>query len=141
MILLYHGRCSLIMGKCSLTHTLHFKRNFGNFLGIYHIKIEDIVISPNTLTNHFKFVLNTWKETVMKPLSGENGPLDHYDQHEGLGFLLIKMNELNKALEVSLPRGKRSWVDYLCNKMISCLINVCLNFLTFFKAEKLIQIG
>ena len=79
-------------------------------------------VSPNTLTTHFKSLLNTSEEPAMPPLCAENGPLDH----------MITLDELEEASKVSLPTGKGVGVDNLCNEMISCVIEVCPNLILKF---------
>ena len=44
-------------------------------------------VSPNTLTTHFKSLLNTSEESAMPPLCTESGPLDH----------MITLDELEEA--------------------------------------------
>ena len=68
-------------------------------------------VSPNTLTTHFKSLLNTSEETILPPPCAENGQLDN----------VITLDELKEASKGSLPPGKGVGVDNLCNKMIACL--------------------
>ena len=72
-------------------------------------------VSHNSLTAHFRALLNPAEKVKMPPPCPENGPLDHG----------ITLEELNESSKESLPSGKGVGVDNLCNEMIACLIEVC----------------
>ena len=70
-------------------------------------------VSPKSISNHYKNLLNAKRALDIPPISTKKGKLDYP----------ITSEELEKAKHV-LKRGKANGLDTLCNEMISCFIDV-----------------
>ena len=70
-------------------------------------------ISPDTLSNHFKTLLNSQSHSELPPDCKESGQLDY----------TITLDELMKASLILRP-GKALGIDNISNEMISCLLEI-----------------
>jgi hypothetical protein len=89
---------------------------------------DSAYVSHNSLSNHFKTLLNSSDQNEIPPKSNDPGQLDYP----------ITIDELKKASEILKP-GKAVGVDNLSNEMLSCLVET--NPLVLVKLFKLILSG